>query len=79
MISNIADGTGARILSNDEIDAVAGGCGACWAFLGAAAVLAGTATYLAVRDSGPAPAPAASTRGSYEPRGDTQAVVDHIE
>jgi hypothetical protein len=25
MISNIADGTGARILSNDEINAVAGG------------------------------------------------------
>jgi hypothetical protein len=56
MISNIADGTGARILSNDEIDAVAGGCGACWVALGAAAVFAGAAAYAgynAARDNAP--------------------------
>jgi hypothetical protein len=74
MISNIADRTDARILSNHEIDAVAGGCGACWALLGAATVFAGAAAYGAynsVRDSTSGSGTAAPTGGrTYEARGD---------
>jgi lactobin A/cerein 7B family class IIb bacteriocin len=73
MISNIADRTDARILSNDEIDDVAGGCAPVVGFLiGAAAVAAGVGAYVAynaIRDSQQGIGTAASSdHSSYEPR-----------
>jgi hypothetical protein len=70
MISNIADRTDARILSSDEIDAVAGANGALLGVIAGLIIGAGIAavSYRAGQDS---VTPAAShASGGYEARGE---------